>query len=279
MLETYSQYAAAAVMPLTFRYGFKDPNSGNSLPREGEARCQGQFGGSSYCSFGHEFDCLVKGRRIKGGADAAGPGGAAAAALVSNATQCHAACEERSGCKWWSFQQTDNAMAVTGGSNAGGGCTFFTFSKPPPADFIDCETPAECAYGPADCGYGMPSGNPFPAPVEPAPPAPPAACGHPNSTACVVEQHGLQGGDCCGVIAVEEPSDLACMVACRGFKACRYWVRRGTQCHLKSSKGTVYAAAGVTFGPRCCDGSAERQDLVSMFPDYPDSLPRKYLLW
>ena len=61
MLHTYSQYAATAVMPLTFRYGFRDPRAANSLPRAGEPCCQGQFGGSSYCSFGHEFDCIYVG--------------------------------------------------------------------------------------------------------------------------------------------------------------------------------------------------------------------------
>ena len=85
MLETYSQYAATATMPLTFRYGFKDPHAGNSLPRTGEARCQGQFGGSPYCSFGHEAGCMVKGRAIHG----AGTGGDPAA---RNGTACHRAC-------------------------------------------------------------------------------------------------------------------------------------------------------------------------------------------
>ena len=95
MLETYSQYAATAVIPLTFRYGFKDPTAGNSLPRPDEAHCQGQFGGSSYCSYGHEFDCMIKGRGIRGG----GIGGDPAA---GNGTACHAACTAHTACTWWS---------------------------------------------------------------------------------------------------------------------------------------------------------------------------------
>ena len=68
---------------------------------------------------------------------------------------------------------------------------------------------------------------------------------------------------------------VACMVACRAFPACWCWVRRGTQCHLESSKGAVYGAEGASYGPRCCGGDAERLT----FPDYPEDLPRHYLLW
>ena len=236
MLQTYAEYAATAVMPLTFRYGFKDPQSGNSLPRPGEPHCQGQFGGSPYCSYGHEFDCMVKGRALVGAAT----GGDASA---SNSTECHAACAEHSGCTWWSMH----------GAGSGAGCQFFDRR---PTEFADCEAPEECAYGPADCGYGTPA-TIFPSPQQPPPPPPPAPCKS-RSTACAVQGHGLSGGDCCGVFTVDA-TDLACAEKCGEYFSCRFWVRRGTQCHLKSSKGTVYAAKAASYGPRCCDDAQAMQ--------------------
>ena len=215
MLETYSQYAASAVMPLTFRYGFKDPESGNSLPRASspygspEPHCQGEFGGSPYCSYGHEFDCMVKGRRIASlkpigsGKDCTGDACGSA---------CHAACSAHSGCKWWGLKpSSSDADAITSS------CLFFGTK---PTDFVDCDAPTGsgkelCAYGPEDCGYGEPANDPFPGPVQPPPPAPPAACKS-NSTECATMGHGLQGGDCCGVFTVD-PTDIACMTKCQEY--------------------------------------------------------------
>ena len=272
MLELYSQYAASAVIPLTFRYGFADPESGersrvlqqvstgkartinceigrtaareqitcylsqtssrwqarrgaetlrhnmtcthagNSLPRASspygspEPHCQGQFGHSPYCSYGHEFDCMVTGRRIAHGGGGGGgsqtPIGQAAVAAAVNGSTCHAACSEHKGCTWWSLEP---AAADGDGDGEGGGhggaegltCLFFSAK---PTEFVDCApTPdataaPQCAYGPEDCGYGAPAdGNPFPGPVQPPPPPPPAAC-KTNSTSCVVEGEGLQVG-------------------------------------------------------------------------------------
>ena len=246
MLETYSQYAATAVIPLTFRYGFKDPKAGNSLPRPDEAHCQGQFGGSAYCAYGHEFDCMVKGRGIRGG----GIGGDPAA---RNGTACHAACSAHAACTWWSRHAPE-------------GCRFFGGGKPD--TFVDCDAPASCEYGPADCGFGMPAGNPFPGPAVPPPPPPCAS----TSTSCFVTGHGLQGGDCCGGIVTVEPTDTACQAACQkqARDGCEFWVRRGTQCHLKATKGQVWVGA-ADYGPRCCP-SAEAQDAKREFPAF-------YHLW
>ena len=47
------------------------------------------------------------------------------------------------------------------------------------------------------------------------------------------------------------------MAKCREYFSCKFWVRRGTQCHLKSSKGKEYSDSSVQYGPRCCDNGSE----------------------
>ena len=301
MLELYSQYAATAVMPLTFRYGFKDPQSGNSLPRDSspygspEPHCQGQFGGSPYCAYGHEFDCMVSGRRIATSSSQQPIGKWDTGA--TNGSACHSACSEHSGCKWWSLETTEDQRS--GGRTSINTCLFFDAK---PAELVDCQASAvagaaavaggdvatrqqprvsACAYGPEDCGYGTPAHDPFPAPIKPIAP-PPAPC-KTNSTQCVVDGHGLQGGDCCGVFTVEA-TDEACMLKCREYMSCKFWVRRGDTCHLKSSQGKAYSANGVQYGPRCCDGGTagappKHDDAVGFNADGTYRVPSHWNLW
>ena len=182
MLKVYSQYAATAVMPLTFRYGFKDPNALNSLPRPNEASCQGQFGGSSYCAYGHEFDCMVKGRGLAG----QGVGGDSNAAT---GVECHAACQKHVGCNWWSrlqpagcrfFTHFNNSQASSSSSSSRDSYSHAAVTPPPPSAFVECASPEDCEYGPSRCDYGKPANDPFPGPVLP-PPHPQCTS---NSTSC-----------------------------------------------------------------------------------------------
>ena len=258
MLETYSQYAVTAVMPLTFRYGFRDPMSGNSLPRPNEPHCQGQFGGSAYCAYGHEFDCMVMGRRMRGRGSSAGPTSAA------DASECHAACKKASGCEWWSFSSGDEpataAAAAAGPGEAGeAGCRFFWQNE---HVFTECDSPAACAYGPADCDYGWPSHSPFPGPVEPPQPPHPPPCNNP-STACFVKNKGLSGGD---LVNVKAASDAECQKACQAHPDCSWWVQAhsGSLCRLKSSKGAEWSG-GIDHGPRCCPVRLLTDDIADTF--------------
>ncbi len=42
------------------------------------------------------------------------------------------------------------------------------------------------------------------------------------------------------------------MLKCREYFSCKFWVRRGTACHLKSSMGKPYSSSVAQYGPRCC---------------------------
>ncbi len=193
--------------------------SGNSLPRDSspygspEPQCQGQFGGSPYCAYGHEFDCMVSGRRIvtSGSQQPIGKWDAPSV----NGSACHIACSRHSGCKWWSLETAEDKRS--GGLMST--CLFFDVK---PTELVDCSSIPDaaltalagdattvsgqqpqlsaCAYGPEDCGYGTPAHDPFPAPVRPQ--VPPSATCETNSTKCVVKGYGLQVRCNIGIVAV-----------------------------------------------------------------------------
>jgi hypothetical protein len=100
-----------------------------------------------------------------------------------------------------------------------------------------------------------------------------------------------QGGDCCGVFTTDA-TDESCMLKCREFSSCKYWVRRGTTCHLKSSMGKSYAASGAQYGPACCNASAnsvagaaihnDASSVADLNADGPDGryhVPSHWNLW
>ena len=212
--------------------------SGNSLPRisspygSPEPRCQGQFGGSSYCAYGHEFDCMVSGRRIIPSGTQQ-PIGKWDAPSTANGSACHIACIKHSGCKWWSLESGSLQSAEDSRSERPVSTCLFFDAKP--TELGDCQATSDaapaavadggattqhpqlltCAYGPEDCGYGIPAHDPFPGPVHPAA-LPPAAC-ETNSTQCVVKDHGLQVRATLDLVLVE---NLAIICFCHCSHGC-----------------------------------------------------------
>lgn len=196
--------------------------SGNSLPRNSspygspEPRCQGQFGDSAYCAYGHEFDCMVSGRRIVSSGTQQ-PIGKWDAPSSANGSACHIACSKHSGCKWWSVEPAED-------NRSGGQMSTCLFFDAKPTELSDCQATSDaasaaatddgaathhpqlsaCAYGPEDCGYGIPAHDPFPAPVHP--PALPSAPCDTNSTQCVVKGRGLQVRATLDSVLVEYPA-------------------------------------------------------------------------
>lgn len=216
---------------------------------------------------------MVKGRGLRGQGVDGDP-------TATTGVECHAACEKYIGCNWWSrlepegcrfFNHFKNSTAEVSnrnsnhnananedanangdGGDSNGGIVGASITPPPSNAFVDCGAPEDCEYGPSDCEYGKPATDPFPGPVMP-PPSPVPKCSS-TSTACFTAGQGLVGGDCCGGVAHVAAADTACQAACqaKAGDGCEWWVRRGTECHLKSTKGTPYDAAGVDYGPRCC---------------------------
>eukprot|EP00912_Choanoflagellata_sp_UC4_P002485 UC4_evm3s1573 len=99
LISFYDNYSSTtAILPLSWRYGFKDPDSSHSPDG-----CTGPFVGSPYCAYGHEFDCYIKGSGLEG-SDVGHKS-------VNSPSACQQSCSNHSKCNWWVFEDETKDIA------------------------------------------------------------------------------------------------------------------------------------------------------------------------
>eukprot|EP00054_Salpingoeca_dolichothecata_P018758 m.115719 g.115719 ORF g.115719 m.115719 type:complete len:581 (+) comp22999_c0_seq2:358-2100(+) len=114
LLDFREESAKTAVLDLSWKWGFRDPNSRNR-PASEQPACQGPFYESKYCAYGHEFDCFVRGFNITGEEDNV----EVVMKMIDgqhqqipSATACHQFCMKSPTCAWWVWNATDRSCSL-----------------------------------------------------------------------------------------------------------------------------------------------------------------------